>query len=166
MSVYTYELRILNMTFDDVLLVKRLLAFLIFFYQSFWWERLSWNYDHFLIWCYITLKRWHNITEELKKTVKSQRNFTFWSNNCSSFDLGIMIPSGATTIYVEVPLLEGTFYVLSHYMFRPNWPFSGCQTTKHHSHDSTGTHSEATYKTVSKRHIHLTNNSNIPLTLI
>jgi hypothetical protein len=42
-----------------------------------------------------------------------------------NFDLGIMIPSGATTIYVEVPLLEGTFYVLSHYMFWPKWPSSG-----------------------------------------
>jgi hypothetical protein len=36
-----------------------------------------------------------------------------------------MIPSGATTIYIEGPLLEGTFYVFSHLMFRPNWPSSG-----------------------------------------
>jgi hypothetical protein len=28
-----------------------------------------------------------------------------------NFDLGIIIPSGATTIYIEGPLLEGTFYV-------------------------------------------------------
>jgi hypothetical protein len=33
-----------------------------------------------------------------------------WLDIC--FDLGIMIPSGATAIYIEGPLLEGTFYVL------------------------------------------------------
>jgi hypothetical protein len=31
------------------------------------------------------------------------------------------MPSGATAIYIEGALLEGTFHVLSHYMFRPNW---------------------------------------------
>jgi hypothetical protein len=44
----------------------------------------------------------------------------------SSFiDFGIMMPSGAIAIYVDDPLLEGAFYVLSHYMFRPNWSSSG-----------------------------------------
>jgi hypothetical protein len=35
-----------------------------------------------------------------------------------------------------------------------------------HNHYSTGTNNEATHKTVSKRHIYLINNSNIPITLI
>jgi hypothetical protein len=40
-------------------------------------------------------------------------------------DLGIITRIGATAIYTEGPLLEGTFFVISHYMFRPNWPSSG-----------------------------------------
>jgi hypothetical protein len=40
-------------------------------------------------------------------------------------DLGIMMPSRAIAVYIEEPLLEGTFYVLFHYMFQPNWPSSG-----------------------------------------
>jgi hypothetical protein len=36
-------------------------------------------------------------------------------NSYVNFDLGIMIPSGATTIYIEGSLLEGTFFVISHY---------------------------------------------------
>jgi hypothetical protein len=35
-------------------------------------------------------------------------------------DLGVIIRLGATTVYTEGPLLEGTFFVISHYMFRPN----------------------------------------------
>jgi hypothetical protein len=30
-----------------------------------------------------------------------------------------------TAVFREGPLLEGTFFVISHYMFRPNWPSSG-----------------------------------------
>jgi hypothetical protein len=40
------------------------------------------------------------------------------------------MPSAATAVYIEGPLLEGTFYVLFHYMFRPNWPSSGDQNKK------------------------------------
>jgi hypothetical protein len=40
-------------------------------------------------------------------------------------DLGVIIRLGATAVYTEGPLLEGTFFVISHYMFRPNWPSSG-----------------------------------------
>jgi hypothetical protein len=31
-----------------------------------------------------------------------------------NFDLGNIVPSGATNIYIEGPLLEGTFYAFSH----------------------------------------------------
>jgi hypothetical protein len=41
------------------------------------------------------------------------------------FDLGIMILSGGTAVYVEGSLLEGTFYVFSQYMLWSNWPSSG-----------------------------------------
>jgi hypothetical protein len=30
-----------------------------------------------------------------------------------NFDVGVRIPSGATTICIEVPLLEGTFYIFT-----------------------------------------------------
>jgi hypothetical protein len=39
--------------------------------------------------------------------------------------LGLIIRLGATAVYVEGPLLEGTFFVVSHYMFRPDWSSSG-----------------------------------------
>jgi hypothetical protein len=40
-------------------------------------------------------------------------------------DLGVIIHLGATAVYTEGPLLEGTFFVISHYMFQSNWPSSG-----------------------------------------
>jgi hypothetical protein len=42
-----------------------------------------------------------------------------------NFDLGIMMSSGATAVYIQGPLLEGNFYVVFYYMFRHNWPSSG-----------------------------------------
>jgi hypothetical protein len=39
--------------------------------------------------------------------------------------LRVIIRLGATAVYTEGPLLEGTFFVIYHYMFRPNWPSSG-----------------------------------------
>jgi hypothetical protein len=32
---------------------------------------------------------------------------------------------GAIAVYTEGPLLEGSFFVISHYMFRSDWPSSG-----------------------------------------
>jgi hypothetical protein len=45
--------------------------------------------------------------------------------NLFPHDLGVIIRLGATAVYTEGPLLEGTFFLISHYMFRPNWPSSG-----------------------------------------
>jgi hypothetical protein len=42
-----------------------------------------------------------------------------------NFGLGIMMPSGATAVCIEGPLLKGTSFVSFHYIFRPNWPSSG-----------------------------------------
>jgi hypothetical protein len=39
-------------------------------------------------------------------------------------ELGVIICLGSATVYTEGTLLEGTFFVISHYMFRHNWPSS------------------------------------------
>jgi hypothetical protein len=45
--------------------------------------------------------------------LQESENGLLWSvtKETRNNGLGIMIPSGATTIYIEGPLLEGTFYV-------------------------------------------------------
>jgi hypothetical protein len=47
---------------------------------------------------------------ELQRIVAIQQN--------DKFDLGVIIRLGATAVYTEGPFLEGTFFVIAHYMFR------------------------------------------------
>jgi hypothetical protein len=61
----------------------------------------------------------------LKYFLCQKGNYYGLESRFGKLDLGVIIHVGATAVYTEGPLLEAAFFVISHYMFRPNWPSSG-----------------------------------------
>jgi hypothetical protein len=67
--------------------------------------------NYYILYCLIVLLHIHHLPCHF---YHSRRTYIlvyfFHSVVMCNFDLGVLIPSSATTVYIEVPLLEGTFY--------------------------------------------------------